>query len=247
MDKTDRRQHPRHPFILRVAYKERSDYLVDWTENLSAGGLFVRTEQPFEAGDPVRLSLSFPGLLQRVEVQGVVAWVRKASASQPRGVGIRVDGDADRRRLAELALHAETKRADQPPTRYRVLVAEDNRLLSEMYQQVLTRVGKVLGNSVDVLFTEDGRQALDIAFSDPVDLVITDIYMPVMDGFQLVESLRGDARTCDIPVFVITSGDDNEIQRAKTIGVDAVLKKPVQFVQMLETVVHLLQFQGHMK
>src|SRR5262245_18553315 len=94
----DKRQHTRVPAVLRVDYPHGLP-VRDVTENLSGGGLFVQTEQAFVVGDQVRLALSFPRLLDPVEVTGTVAWVRLADPDQPGGVGIRVEEEQDRRRL----------------------------------------------------------------------------------------------------------------------------------------------------
>src|SRR6478609_3004998 len=101
MSGTEKRQDERFPFVLKVTYSDKKQ-IADATENLSMGGLFIQTDQPWQVGDTVPLSLSFPGLLDPVEIVGRVAWVRPALGSGVGGVGIAVQGDADRRRLEKL-------------------------------------------------------------------------------------------------------------------------------------------------
>ena len=66
---SDRRAYPRFPLILAVQYVG-AESVLDYTENLSASGLFIRTERDFEIGDRVTLVVSFPQLLEPVEDLG---------------------------------------------------------------------------------------------------------------------------------------------------------------------------------
>ena len=82
------------PLVLRVRFPDQSR-MTEVTENLSRGGIFVQTERTFTQGQQVGLALSFPGLLDPVEVVGTVAWVRPGSPESPGGVGIRVVREQD--------------------------------------------------------------------------------------------------------------------------------------------------------
>ena len=112
-DPADKRIHRRVPFVLRVAYGGGARAW-DATENVSEGGLFIQTDQDFEVGEVVPVSLSFPGLLDPVEILGIVAWVRASRDGHPSGVGIRVEGAADRKRLERLV--SMSANAPQPAT-----------------------------------------------------------------------------------------------------------------------------------
>src|SRR6476646_10113601 len=101
MSGAEKRQDERFPFVLKVTYSDRKK-VADATENLSKGGLFIQPDQPWQIGDIVPLSLSFPGLLDPVEIVGRVAWVRPALGSYGAGVGLSVDGETDRKRLEKL-------------------------------------------------------------------------------------------------------------------------------------------------
>src|SRR5512134_2146297 len=98
----DRRAHPRFPLILAVQYLG-AESVLDYTENLSATGLFIRTEREFSVGERVALVISFPQLLEPVEIQVEVVRMRPATAEAPAGVAVRVPDDRpeDRARLAE--------------------------------------------------------------------------------------------------------------------------------------------------
>jgi uncharacterized protein (TIGR02266 family) len=217
------------------------------TENLSKGGIFVQTDRAFTAGEEVGLALSFPGLLNPVEVTGTVAWVRAASAEAPGGVGIRVVRDQDRQRLGEILSSAgQTRASDQkglPTEGYRVLIVEDNPHIVEMYSYVLKKLasGELAGKvPLEVHFSPDGHHALQALRSSRFSLVMTDLYMPVMDGFALIERIRAEEALKSIPVVAISAGGPEARERAMQLGVDIYLRKPVRFQEVLETVKQLL-------
>ena len=241
----DRRVHPRHPFVVRVDYPGKHEYLSDWTENVSAGGVFLRTEQVFELGDRLTVAMSFPGLLDPVHIEGVVTWVRPENGLQPRGVGLRVDLESQRRKLAELALLvAENERAAvaaPAPQPYSVLVVEDNANIAELYERVLARVGELSRGGVRTFMAVNGFDALEVLRREAIDLVLSDLYMPVMDGVALVQQMRADAKLARVPVVLITSGGDEDKARAEKAGTTGFMRKPVQFAQLLSTVVALLR------
>jgi uncharacterized protein (TIGR02266 family) len=244
----DQRDSPRVPQVLRVQNPEAA-LLRDFTENLSKGGLFVQTDRPFVVGQELALALSFPGLLNPVEVVGTVAWVRPASAAAPGGVGIRVERDQDRQRLGEILSSAgQTRASDRaalPAEGYRVLIVEDNPHIVEMYSYVLKKLasGELAGKiPLEVHFSPDGHHALQqlLERQGRFSLVMTDLYMPVMDGFALIERIRSEAMLKSIPVVAISAGGPEARERAMQLGVDIYLRKPVRFQEVLDTVKQLL-------
>ena len=248
MSGTEKRSAERFPFVLKVTYADRKQ-IADATENLSKAGIFIQTDQPWQVGDIVPLSLSFPGLLDPVEIVGRVAWVRPALGSGVGGVGIAVNGDIDRQRLENLlAVTTDTNAAPQatPATGFRVLIVEDNPHIIEMYSYVLKKLaandlqGRV---PLEVHFAPDGHHALNQLREAPFNLLMTDLYMPVMDGFQLVEKVRADERLKNIPIVAISAGGKDAQEKAMSVGVDIYLRKPVRFAEVLETVKRLLHIK----
>lgn len=243
----NKRQHPRIPAVLKVEYADGRQAR-DVTENLSHAGLFVQTEQAFTLGEDVRLALSFPGLLDPVEVSGIVAWVRPASFDQPGGVGVRVERAEDRRRLGDIlsAAGPDSQESTGEHEGYRVLIVEDNPHIIEMYSYVLKKLasGELHGKvPLEVHFAPDGHHALLMLREGRFSLVMTDLYMPVMDGFALVERIREEEALRAIPVIAISAGGKEAQDRALQLGVDIYLRKPVKFVEVLETVKQLLRIK----
>jgi CheY-like chemotaxis protein/Tfp pilus assembly protein PilZ len=246
----ERRLHLRRPFILRVDFGGRPPG-GGTTENLSRAGLFIQTDWSFDIDESVWLSLSFPGLLDPIEIVGRVVWIRASRADERAGIGVRVSRAADQAKLEHL-LNVEgaegrtTEASGSPPEGYCVLIVEDNPHIIEMYSYVLKKLASgTLGGKVplEVRFAPDGHSAFKQLMEARFNLVMTDLYMPVMDGFQLVEKIRQEEKLRSIPVIAISAGGKEAQQRALELGVDIYLRKPVRFVEVLETVKQLLHIK----
>src|SRR3712207_2236073 len=85
-----------------------------------------------------------------------------------------------------------------------ILVVDDNR----MNRIKLSRSLEQQGHSVEV--AENGRRALEMLRERPFDLVLLDIIMPEMDGYQVLERIKRDSRLQSIPVIVISAVDETE-------------------------------------
>ncbi|MGC2618854.1 MAG: ATP-binding protein [Acidobacteriaceae bacterium] len=104
--------------------------------------------------------------------------------------------------------------------RGRVLLADDNRDMREYVQ-------RLLGRQFRVTAVADGEAALASAIENPPDLVLTDIMMPRMDGFELLRALRAEEKTATIPVILLSAraGDEAEAGGLEA-GADDYLVKP---------------------
>jgi CheY-like chemotaxis protein len=96
---------------------------------------------------------------------------------------------------------------------------------------------------LDVRFATNGHEALVHLQGARADLVMADLYMPVMDGFTLVERLRADPALVGLPIMVISAGGADARARALDLGVDVYLQKPVQFADIIGTVRTLLRLE----
>ena len=117
---------------------------------------------------------------------------------------------------------------------FRILGVEDDAELRELFRQVL---GK---NGYQAVGAADGVQALDALDNDYYDLIISDVMMPVMDGYELVRQLREAGIT--IPVLMITAKDGFDDMRTGFLsGTDDYMVKPVNVNEMVLRVGALLR------
>ena len=106
----------------------------------------------------------------------------------------------------------------------RILIVDDQKMNLMVLKAMLKKLG-----SFDVVMATNGQEALDIlnASADaPFDCILTDMWMPTMDGEGLVRAIRADSKLASLPVYVVTA--DVEMQgRFQEIGFDGILLKPV--------------------
>ena len=117
---------------------------------------------------------------------------------------------------------------------FKILIAEDDRELRQLFQQVLTK------NGYAVTGVSNGEEAMDAIDAGYYDLIISDIMMPKMDGYQLVRALREAGLT--IPVMMITAKDAFDDMRMGFLsGTDDYMVKPVNVNEMVLRVGALLR------
>ena len=117
---------------------------------------------------------------------------------------------------------------------FKILIAEDDRELRGLFSHVLTK------NGYAVRGVSNGREALDALDADYYDMVISDIMMPVMDGYELVRSLR--ERDSNIPVMMITAKDAfDDMRLGFLFGSDDYMVKPINVNEMVLRVGALLR------
>lgn len=117
---------------------------------------------------------------------------------------------------------------------FKILIAEDDAELRQLFGRVLTK------NGYFVTGVENGKEALNAIERDYIDLIISDIMMPVMDGYELVRSLR--EANLQIPVLMITAKDAFDDMRLGFLsGTDDYMVKPVNVNEMVLRVGALLR------
>ncbi len=118
-----------------------------------------------------------------------------------------------------------------------LLVVEDSPTMRQLIAFTLRRL-----QGCRIIEAVDGVDALKKLTTDRVDLVITDINMPMMDGLKLVSHIRGNARTKALPIVIVTTeGAEEDRKRGLALGADAYIPKPIQPAALLKTVTALLE------
>lgn len=122
----------------------------------------------------------------------------------------------------------------------RILVAEDDRNANKLIGAVLRKDGH------EILSAADGQEALTILENEHVDLIVSDVMMPHMDGMELVSQLR--EANWDMPVLMLTARQDSEtLHDSFLIGADDYLTKPADMKELVLRVRALLRRTGAMK
>jgi len=104
----------------------------------------------------------------------------------------------------------------------KVLIIDDNPTIIELIKYAMSLQG-----TYQVSVAYDGVQGLERVYAEQPDCVIVDVKMPRLNGYQLVRCLRGDARTVDIPLIILSALTRTEDQVTGMLsGVDAYLTKP---------------------
>jgi len=121
-----------------------------------------------------------------------------------------------------------------PAKQLTVILAEDEQVLADMYATKLRKEG------IDVVVAYNGQEVLDAAKKSRPDLILLDLVMPVMDGFEALQALRADPATKDNKIYIFTNLSQEEDRRkAKELGADGYLVKadytPSQISQYIQT------------
>ena len=117
----------------------------------------------------------------------------------------------------------------------KILLVEDNELNRDMLSRRLTRRG------FEVILATDGRQGVDAAVRERPDLVLMDMSLPVLDGWEATRALKANAQTSAIPVLALTAhAMDGARTSALEAGCDDYDSKPVELQRLLGKIMRLL-------
>jgi uncharacterized protein (TIGR02266 family) len=236
-DGTERRGEPREPLTLKVEYADADDLASDYTVNLSKGGIFVLTEREFEIGDQVKLVISFPGLIRPVPLAGVVKWLRGKDEGES-GIGVEFATQADLERINALMQSITRHEPGIVARVLDVLVVEDNPHVAQLIRDGLTGgARRELGDRVTFRFhnATNGKEALAILRTAKLDLVIIDIYLPVLDGAQVIKQARSDGTLRATPIIAMSAGGKAARESALAAGADFFLDKPMRLADIIST------------
>lgn len=116
-----------------------------------------------------------------------------------------------------------------------ILIADDSPVQLLTCRHILSRGG------FEVVTVTDGRHAWDTLQEMPVDMLISDVLMPGMDGFELLTAVRDSDDLRQLPVVLITGmAEEEQVLLEQAVGASAVLSKPVSSWALLDTVQQLL-------
>ena len=116
----------------------------------------------------------------------------------------------------------------------RILIVDDNLMMRKLIRNIF------LNEEFEIVEAENGSEGLEIAKNHDIDLVITDIIMPVMEGLELIMHLKRDFP--GIKIIAISGGKPYYLYMAKKLGIEKIFTKPLDLHQFLDAVKKLIQF-----
>jgi CheY-like chemotaxis protein len=111
----------------------------------------------------------------------------------------------------------------------KVLLVEDNEMNRDMLSRRLTR------NGYDVVIAVNGQEGIEMAASEKPDLILMDMSLPVLDGWEATRKLKADPATASIPVIALTAhAMESDREKALAAGCDDFDTKPIELPRLLE-------------
>ena len=122
----------------------------------------------------------------------------------------------------------------------RILLVEDNEMNRDMLSRRLQRQGH------DVLIAVDGLEGVEKSKAEKPDVVLMDMSLPVLDGWEATRRIRADAETASLPVIALTAhAMEADRQQALAAGCDDYDTKPIDLKRLLEKIDRLLARERH--
>jgi len=114
----------------------------------------------------------------------------------------------------------------------RILICEDEPDMRGLLQSMIESA------DYEVITAEDGQKGLDLAIKERPDMILLDLVMPKLSGFEVLEKLRYDPVTQEIPVIILSNlGQEKEVNKGKALGaVDYLIKADVHLTEILDKI-----------
>jgi len=113
----------------------------------------------------------------------------------------------------------------------RILIIEDHPETSEMMARMLELEG------YEVLIASDGKMGIEKTLSEKPNLILLDVMLPGMSGFEVCEKLKSDPKTSQIPIIIVSiRAAEESIRKGKSLGANDYLPKPFDPAKLLELV-----------
>jgi DNA-binding response OmpR family regulator len=119
----------------------------------------------------------------------------------------------------------------------KILIVEDDKMISNMYETKLKQEG------FNVLVADNGAAGLDLAIKETPDIILMDVILPQIDGFSVLQEVRGNPGTKNIPIVMLTNlGTSEDQEKGKKLGAsDYWVKAAMTPAQVSEKVKELLK------
>jgi CheY-like chemotaxis protein len=231
--------------LLRAEIRSANESLISYARELTRDSIFVVTDWRPPLFTEVRLRISFPSLVDPVEVPARVTQYRSAAGvGSPAGIHLAFSfGDpSDQRAIDAIVDHLASQLPVKPRERvYRVLLVEDNAFIRDMFAYGIAKFFSQQRGSVEFEHAPDARAGWEKLGEHGYDLVIVDYYLPAEDGATFIARLRQDPRFMKAPVVAISVGGNDARDATISAGADLFLDKPVVLRDLFRTLQVLSQ------
>jgi len=227
----------RDRFIVRAEIRAADESVISYGFDLTASSIFVVTEWHAPIGTAVSLRLSFPRILDPVDVMARIADIRVAGEpGEPGGIRLTFDevgvGARLMAKLDRVAPPADGAVIEERP--YRVLLVDDSWLIRDMFAYGTAKFFERPG-ALAIDHAEDAEEAWGKLAKSTYDLVIVDYFLPSEDGASLIARLRADARLARTPIVAISVGGRDAREATISAGADVFVDKPLVFRDLFNT------------
>jgi len=228
-DLNERREEERVGTSLRVDYESFDEFVVAYAADISQGGLFVQAEDLLPEGSVVRLLLKLPEDGPTLKIIARVAHLETSAKRTGMGMEfLNVEGLPLSEQLSGyLTLRMADGVAPGSDSPAKIVVVDDD---AAFRHQAVTVMEKA-GHSVQI--AHNGLEALGLILRDPPDLILADVEMPTMDGWQLLRMVRARPGLCHVPIIFMTKlSTEEERLKGYRLGVDDYIPKPFLFEEL---------------
>jgi DNA-binding response OmpR family regulator/Tfp pilus assembly protein PilZ len=242
----ERRKHQRTAAKLKVTYKSVAALEHAYSSDISEGGLFIPSKNLLPVGAVVGLILELPppgeDLTTIARVARVVDEDMALETGQSQGMGmefLEVDGTPINHVIGKFLFKRSGERktaTKEPGIDARILVVDDSEFHLNQTAEALVNAG------YDVVTASDGVEGLRVAVRQKLDLIVSDVKMPNMNGWHLLRMIRNRASLASIPViFLTTLNSDEERLLGYKLGVDDYVGKGFTEQELLLRVRRVLE------
>lgn len=245
MSAENKRTAPRVEADFTLRFETVDQLALAYGTEISTGGMFLATNEPLPPGRELRVRLVLPETLTEITIPARVVHSRSPNEADadglPAGMGVRfVSLDASTRAQLEgfvaerLEAHEAAAAKASPREGISVLVVDD-----DPTYHVLTAAA--FSQDDRVRFANNGFEALALCGREVPDLIVSDVNMPKMDGWQLLRLLRSKPQFAAVPLlFTTTLSGEADRLRGYRLGVDDYLAKPFRVAELRARVERIL-------
>ncbi|MBN2716882.1 MAG: TIGR02266 family protein [Deltaproteobacteria bacterium] len=241
----NRRSSQRVRATFQVRYKTLDSLQSAYTENISKGGIFVRTTNLLPENTVVRIKLVMPHDGPEIECIGQVARVHKENSADdiPSGMAIVFrDMSAEHRAFIENYISdlstqkIQIQKSESAITPLSIVVVDDDRMVRERASKALIAKGH------QVRTAPDGLAGLATCLQNPPDLILSDVQMPKMDGWNLLKTIRArSSLNATLVVFQTSLKDEKDRLLGYQLGVDDYIAKPYTTTELIARINRLVE------